>query len=67
MGKTKNLKGKRFGRLICKRIVGREEKSKCVLWECKCDCGNTTIVRSDSLRNGNTRSCGCLQREIAAE
>ena len=24
-----------------------------------CDCGKTTVVRSDYLKNGNTTSCGC--------
>ena len=29
-------------------------------WKCKCDCGNITIVSSNSLRSGNTQSCGCI-------
>lgn len=28
-------------------------------WECICECGNTTIVRTEYLRNGHTTSCGC--------
>ena len=28
-------------------------------WTCQCDCGNINIVRSNDLRTGNTKSCGC--------
>lgn len=38
-------------------VFGRTE------WLCKCECGNTTITGTASLRNGNTRSCGCLLRD----
>ena len=30
---------------------------------CKCSCGNTVKVILNSLRTGNTRSCGCLRIE----
>ena len=57
-----NLSGQRFGRLIVIEDVGRS-KNNTVLWKCICDCGNETIVRSSSLKNGKTLSCGCLQLE----
>jgi hypothetical protein len=28
-------------------------------WECRCVCGKNTKVREESLRTGNTTSCGC--------
>lgn len=28
---------------------------------CKCDCGNTTIVKTTLWENGNVKSCGCYQ------
>lgn len=30
-------------------------------WECLCDCGKTMVTRSNSLRTGNTTSCGCTR------
>ena len=35
------------------------------MWLCKCDCGNYVTVRAYSLKN-NTRSCGCLQKELTS-
>ena len=29
-------------------------------WKCKCKCGNIVSVLGKSLREGNTKSCGCL-------
>lgn len=37
-----------------------------VLWECKCDCGNIIKALGYNLKNGHTRSCGCL-REYSFE
>lgn len=34
------------------------------MWRCRCDCGNETIVKGNSLRTGNTKSCGCLTKSI---
>ena len=30
---------------------------------CKCDCGNVVVVGGVQLRNGQKRSCGCLEKE----
>ncbi len=52
-------KGVRVGRLT---IIGKtkERKGSSVMWRCKCDCGNETLVRSVYLKDGTTKSCGCL-------
>ena len=34
-------------------------------WKCRCNCGTELIVLGKSLRNGNTKSCGCLQKDWA--
>lgn len=65
MSKFIDLTGQRFGRLTVIKQYG-VAKSGHALWDCKCDCGNTKIISSNQLR-GLTRSCGCLQREKAAQ
>lgn len=57
-----DLSGVRFGRLVA---LEREYRSKRSFWRCRCDCGATTSVVMSSLKNGVTRSCGCLARETA--
>lgn len=59
-----NITGKRFGRLIAVRSLGRRNRSD-YLWECKCDCGNTKNIYVGQLRARaqSTKSCGCLQKE----
>lgn len=32
----------------------------------RCDCGNEKTVQGTLLRSGNTRSCGCLAKEVKA-
>lgn len=52
------LAGKKFGKLTAIRQTGKVGSYR--LWLCKCDCGNTTEVKSSNLNSGRTRSCGCL-------
>lgn len=55
--KVIDLTGKRFGELsVIKRYGSNTHKE--AMWICRCDCGNTTIVRGAKLRSGRTRSCG---------
>lgn len=54
-----DMLGRRFGRLVVTRYAGIRKRNRS--WECVCDCGNTTVVLGTLLRNGKTRSCGCLQ------
>ena len=36
-------------------------------WMCSCKCGSNIVVRGASLRNGKTKSCGCLRLELLAQ
>ena len=57
-----DLSGKRFGRLT---VIERDtERKGNVYWKCICDCGNKKSIQGRNLRDGSTKSCGCLSREI---
>lgn len=58
----KNLIGQRFGRLI----VIKEDTNKSNSWICQCDCGTTISIRRSDLISENTKSCGCLRKELGA-
>lgn len=60
--KVVDIAGQRFGRLTVLHRAG--SKNGTALWRCLCDCEGVTDVRGDRLRRGNTRSCGCLRREL---
>jgi hypothetical protein len=61
-----NLVGKRFGRLIVIERVS-EIGIVPVLYKCICDCSNECVVRADLLKNGRTKSCGCLSKELVSK
>ena len=48
-------------------VIGEGGESR-KYWLCQCSCENKTTkeVRADGLKNGKSKSCGCLQRELIA-
>lgn len=60
MGKTKDLTGKKFGKLSVVEMCGKSKAGQS-LWLCVCDCGNKTTVQYGNLTSGYTKSCGCLR------
>lgn len=60
--KGQKLIGQKFGKLTVIKFLGTNYYQKHE-YECLCDCGNTTIVLEQHLKNGNTRSCGCIKKE----
>ena len=59
--KRADLHGQRFGYLTAlqptqKRVHG------CIVWECRCDCGETIAVPSERLTSGVKISCGCISK-----
>jgi hypothetical protein len=60
----KNLLNKRFDRLLVIELVGRNKYGR-ALWQCVCDCGNTTQkTTTDLLSRKYGKSCGCLTKEL---
>ncbi|MEH2957808.1 hypothetical protein [Candidatus Merdisoma sp. JLR.KK006] len=58
--------GTRFGQL--EAIERTEQKSgNSYIYKCKCDCGNICYVSSANLKNGSTKSCGCLAAAVHKE
>ena len=57
MPRLHDMSGQRFGRLTALRHDGEK-------WECVCDCGGTAKCLPFNLKRGNSKSCGCLKREL---
>jgi hypothetical protein len=58
--------GHRFGRLTIKSLVGCHVFAcgrRKFFWNAYCECGSKVLVGHDELRRGDTKSCGCFQKE----
>jgi len=62
--KPKEMVGKRFGRWIVLKYI---EGTSPLRYSSRCDCGIERSILGSSLRNGSSKSCGCLQKEKIAE
>jgi len=72
--KALNIIGEKYNLLTVieevEPYIYESKKGRCVKtrrYKCKCDCGNETVVRQGCLRNGDTKSCGCLHAQLASE
>lgn len=71
--RARDLTGLRFGLLTAMARVApalrrqAQRGSRIAEWECICACGRKTVVRSDVLTQGRTRSCGCLNSRLSSE
>lgn len=69
MPKKIDITGQRFGRLLVVDIAKNRISSgghQRTMWLCKCDCGKELAVSTNSILKGETKSCGCLHREVSA-
>jgi len=60
--KSIDLTGQVFEHLYVVKRAGSTEYGN-PIWICNCNCGNTTIVPTNNLTSGKTKSCGCYNRE----
>lgn len=56
-----NLVGDRFGKLVVIEKSDFRASDGCIMWKCQCDCGKITFVNTNSLKNGDIESCGCIR------
>ena len=61
----KDHTGQRFGRLVVTKRAANNRYGE-AMWFCQCDGGQQTTVWGAHLRRGDTKSCGCWQRQVAA-
>lgn len=61
MKKFEDLTGQKFNNLKVIAYAYTNSHGE-TYWLCKCNCGNTKVVRRSHLINGTTKSCGCLMR-----
>ena len=59
--KPVDLTNQRFGKLIALYPTDKRSGNN-IVWHCKCDCGNEKDISSSSLKQGLTKSCGCLHK-----
>lgn len=58
-GKMFDIAGMKFGLLTVIKPTNKRASNGSIVWECMCDCGNTTEVPVNHLLSGHTLSCGC--------
>lgn len=58
--------GSQFGELTV-MYLSDKKLNRGRVYHCKCSCGNECDVRAVSLKNGDTKSCGCLARKLSSE
>lgn len=51
----------RFHNLLVVSNNGKNERNE-YIWKCVCDCGKETTAKTNVLKSGRKRSCGCLKR-----
>lgn len=59
-----DLTGQKFHRLTVIKRHSENNKQNKPMWVCKCDCGQMIVVTGSDLKSGNTKSCGCWDKDV---
>ena len=67
IGKNKNpniedLSNQKFNNITLLSMTEKRDASRCVIYKARCDCGKIFEISGTKVKNGFTKSCGCLQK-----
>jgi hypothetical protein len=63
--KIVDITGQRFGRWTVLALhPQRAHSGRQAMWLCRCRCGAERILLGQSLRRGDSTSCGCFRQEV---
>lgn len=66
--RVRNLIGQTFGELVVISYAGLDKKKQHALWNCLCNaCGRYKVYPMQSLLVGETKSCGCIKKELISQ
>lgn len=63
MPRKKDLTGQKFGQLTVLQSHGANKDGRGI-WLCQCSCGKMTVVSTNKLTGGQTKSCGCAIKGV---
>ena len=66
MSTFQDITGQQFGRLTVVERMPNDRRGS-ALWQCRCICGQESIVYTRDLKSGAIKSCGCLKRQRIIE
>ena len=60
-----NIAGNRYGRLVAMEYSHSHQKN--AYWVFMCDCGTKVVAAAHSVKKGDSKSCGCLRKEVSSQ
>src|ERR1017187_10016597 len=61
-----DLSGQRFGRWLAMWPIPswKNRNNRSIRWTCQCECGKVKLIGHKELKNGLSKSCGCLRAQL---